>query len=167
MPPSTDRWLLLILQVPSKPDYLRVKVRRRLSRINALPLRDSVYLLPNSAAAVEDARWFQREVEAAGGRVLVMGTNAIAGVGDAELTDAVASGHFDFDRAGKAPSGGRVRAVDYRGRAWITRRDVHVDRIASAWLIRRFIDPKAKFKFVDGDDYRPQPREVRFDMFAA
>jgi chromate resistance exported protein len=31
---------------------------------------------------------------------------------------------------------------------WVTRRGVHVDRIACAWLIRRFIDPKAGFKFV-------------------
>jgi hypothetical protein len=42
---------------------------------------------------------------------------------------------------------------------------VHVDRIASAWLVRRFIDPKAKFKFVSGQGYRPKADEVTFDMF--
>ena len=42
-----------------------------------------------------------------------------------------------------------------------------VDRIASAWLIRRFIDPKARFKFVAEKDYRPRPGELRFDMFDA
>lgn len=34
---------------------------------------------------------------------------------------------------------------DYRGRAWATRERLWIDRVASAWLIRRFIDPKAKF----------------------
>jgi hypothetical protein len=54
-----------------------------------------------------------------------------------------------------------------RGRVWVTRRDVHVDRIASAWLVRRFIDPDARFKFVPAKGYRPQAGELRFDMFAA
>ena len=48
---------------------------------------------------------------------------------------------------------------------WVTRQGVQVDRIASAWLIRRFIDPGARFKFVPGAGYRPQPGELRFDMF--
>ncbi len=50
---------------------------------------------------------------------------------------------------------------------WVTREGVYVDRIASAWLIRRFIDPEARFKFVTPKGYRPQPGEVRFDMFEA
>ena len=49
----------------------------------------------------------------------------------------------------------------------MTRKGVHVDRIACAWLIRRFIDDTPKFKFVPGKDYQPQPSEVRFDMFEA
>ena len=44
---------------------------------------------------------------------------------------------------------------------------MHVDRIASAWLIRRFIDPDARFKFVSGKGYRPAEGELRFDMFQA
>jgi hypothetical protein len=54
-----------------------------------------------------------------------------------------------------------------RNRTWVTRRGVYVDRIASAWLIRRFIDPEARFKFVTGKGYRPQEGELRFDMFEA
>jgi hypothetical protein len=54
-----------------------------------------------------------------------------------------------------------------RGRTWVTRQGVHVDRIASAWLIRRFIDPDAVFKFVSGKGYRPAEGELRFDMFQA
>lgn len=52
-----------------------------------------------------------------------------------------------------------------KGRVWVTRRGVHVDRIASAWLIRRFIDPKARFKFVAAKGYQPESEELRFDMF--
>lgn len=54
-----------------------------------------------------------------------------------------------------------------RGRTWVTRRDVYVDRIASAWLIRRCIDPEARFKFVPAKGYAPEAGELRFDMFAA
>jgi hypothetical protein len=52
-------------------------------------------------------------------------------------------------------------------RTWVTRRGVYADRIASAWLIRRFIDPEARFKFVTGKGYRPNEGELRFDMFEA
>jgi hypothetical protein len=56
---------------------------------------------------------------------------------------------------------------DLSGRIWVTRRGVHVDRIASAWLIRKFIDPAAQFKFVTGRGYEPEANELRFDMFDA
>ena len=52
-----------------------------------------------------------------------------------------------------------------KNRTWVTRQGVQVDRIASAWLIRRFIDPAARFKFVPGTGYAVQPGELRFDMF--
>jgi len=53
------------------------------------------------------------------------------------------------------------------GRTWVTRSGVHVDRMASAWLIRRFIDPKPRFRFVASHDARTAPGELRFDMFEA
>lgn len=53
------------------------------------------------------------------------------------------------------------------GRVWVTRASVYVDRIASAWLIRRFVDPKARFKFVAERSYLPNPDELRFDMYDA
>src|SRR5262249_10627294 len=55
----------------------------------------------------------------------------------------------------------------FKGRTWVTRQGVHVDRIACAWLIRRFIDQEATFKFVAGKNYKPVPGELRFDMFEA
>jgi hypothetical protein len=54
-----------------------------------------------------------------------------------------------------------------RGRVWVTRQGVGVDRIASAWLIRRFIDPEARFRFVPALGHVPEPGEIRFDMFEA
>jgi hypothetical protein len=50
-------------------------------------------------------------------------------------------------------------------KTWVTRRGIKVDRIASAWLIRRDIDANARFKFVDPAGYLPDPGELRFDMF--
>ncbi|TAH39695.1 MAG: ChrB protein [Planctomycetota bacterium] len=55
----------------------------------------------------------------------------------------------------------------HRGRTWVTRSGVYVDRIASAWLIRRFIDPQARFRFVSARGYRPAAGELRFDMSEA
>ncbi len=62
---------------------------------------------------------------------------------------------------------GQQRYEDLRSRTWVTRKGLYIDRLASAWLIRRFIDKKARFKFVPGKAYRPKPGELRFDMFEA
>ncbi len=51
------------------------------------------------------------------------------------------------------------------GSTWVTRRGVKVDRIASAWLIARFIDPSPRFEFVPAQGYVPGEGELRFDMF--
>lgn len=60
-----------------------------------------------------------------------------------------------------------VEPEDLVDKVWVTRRGVHVDRIACAWLIRRFIDPKAAFRFVDAKSHVPAPGELRFDMVDA
>jgi hypothetical protein len=66
------------------------------------------------------------------------------------------------------PAGkGRSNTEHFQRRVWVTRKGIHVDRMASAWLIRRFIDPEAKFKFVPARGYRSQKGEIRFDMFEA
>ena len=65
--------------------------------------------------------------------------------------------------ATRAPVFAVIRPRDYKGRVWVTRPRPGVDRSASAWLIRRFIDPKARFAFAPEDQV---PREaVPFDMF--
>ena len=58
---------------------------------------------------------------------------------------------------------GRPRGT-YRARLWVTRPRPGVDRMASAWLIRRFIDPDAAFSFVRDREKAPQDA-VPFDMF--
>jgi hypothetical protein len=63
--------------------------------------------------------------------------------------------------------GERRKIEDYKGKIWITRKRIHIDRIASAWLILRFFDDRARFKFVSSQDYKPKTDEVRFDMFQA
>jgi hypothetical protein len=64
-----------------------------------------------------------------------------------------------------SPGRARGGAAELRAQVWVTRRDPHVDRIATAWLVRRFINPRARFRFVDPDRPGPLRRgEVRFDM---
>ena len=58
----------------------------------------------------------------------------------------------------------RKKARDYTGRTWATRPRPGVDRMASAWLIRRFIDPKAHFVFAASPDRVPRGA-LPFDMF--
>jgi len=231
------RWLLLIHQIPPKPSYLRVKVWRRLKRLGAVALKNSVYVLPAGDQAREDFQWVRREIVARGGDASVCEAAFVDGLLDREIealfraardadyreiaesaraaSRAVGSrrrsgeprladrdaererlarrlsevGAIDFfgatarkaaelavaglatkPRGADSPApevGRRARREDYRGRTWVTRKNVFVDRIASAWLIRRFIDPRARFKFVPESGYRPEKREVRFDMFEA
>jgi hypothetical protein len=63
----------------------------------------------------------------------------------------------------QAPGRGR-KGRPPAGRTWVTRRDVHVDRIASAWLIRRFLDRRARFRFLDPAKASPKPGEIGFDI---
>jgi hypothetical protein len=62
-----------------------------------------------------------------------------------------------------APEIGKVSAAEFRNRVWVTRPRPGVDRVTSAWLIRTFIDPKAKFAFAP-EDKKP-PKAVSFDMY--
>ena len=69
------------------------------------------------------------------------------------------------------PAAGRASPVGEgerpRGRTWTTRRNPRVDRMSSAWLIRRFVDPLARFRFVDPATHRHRKGELRFDMAQA
>jgi hypothetical protein len=68
--------------------------------------------------------------------------------------------------AGPRPTGGRPRtALPARGSTWVTRPRPHIDRIASAWLIRRFCDPDATFAFADAAD--AARKGIPFDVLGA
>lgn len=214
------RWLLLIHHLPGKPDYLRVKVRRRLARLGAVPLKNSVYVLPDSESAREDFQWLLREIVADGGEAALWASDLVDGVTDTEIRalfqrDRDAEYAAIIEAASQTRSGGsaptpaqhtalerRLRealAIDFfeaptrsdaiaavasiapsppvapassiaegarpMNRVWVTRRGIKVDRIGSAWLIRKAIDSGARFKFVDPTGYEPEPGELRFDMF--
>lgn len=70
-----------------------------------------------------------------------------------------------FETGKKAASDRHAKhnAKDYRGRTWITRPHPGIDRVASAWLILKYIDPQAKFAFAM--DPRRHPDAIPFDMF--
>jgi len=71
-----------------------------------------------------------------------------------------------IDRTLHPPQPAAASAAEVlRGRTWMTRAGAKVDRICSAWLIRRFIDPAATFVFAAPDARPPSPDVVRFDMF--
>lgn len=71
-----------------------------------------------------------------------------------------------FDSRPERPAEVRSRSVEsYLGKTWITRRRPFVDRMASAWLIRRFIDRNASFGFIDEKDFAAAPKgPVLFDI---
>jgi hypothetical protein len=72
--------------------------------------------------------------------------------------------HADAARmATRIPAFAAIRPQDYKIRVWVTRPRPGVDRSASAWLIRRFIDGQARFAFVPED--KVPPEAVPFDMF--
>ncbi|HKQ57222.1 MAG TPA: chromate resistance protein ChrB domain-containing protein [Candidatus Eisenbacteria bacterium] len=68
------------------------------------------------------------------------------------------------ERALARPAGTPKGRTQWTGRTWVTRRGVHVDRIACAWFIRRFLDPGARFRFVAGTSEALRAGEVGFDM---
>jgi hypothetical protein len=57
----------------------------------------------------------------------------------------------------------RLQVEDYRGKTWITRPRPEIDRVGSAWLIRKFIDAGAKFVFANTPPEFPEA--IPYDMF--
>jgi hypothetical protein len=88
---------------------------------------------------------------------------------EAALEDAEAAinAHFAPDEPHAAP--GRIMRrdkADYLGRTWATRAHLWVDRVASAWLIRRFIDPESRFAWLRDVGKRPR-KALGFDFDGA
>ena len=234
---NEERWLLLIHQIPPKPDYFRVKIWRRLQRLGAVAVKNSVYVLPKSDQTQEDFQWVLREVVESGGDASLCEARFVDGLSDDEVMQLFRSARdndyqeisrdleliatslskktknnnesrkrltLELERIHKrmaeitaidffgaparenaerlifaldailqegSPAGKAAKAKQklqaFQDRTWITRKGIHVDRMASAWLIRRFIDPNARFKFVPAKGYQLEPGEIRFDMYEA
>ena len=64
-----------------------------------------------------------------------------------------------------ASSTGVVALETLRGRRWVTRPRPHIDRLGSAWLIKRFIDPDAEFAFARPEEFPPDA--IPFDALGA
>lgn len=165
-------------------EWLAALLRR--SRGSASVVRaQSVDDLPGAALA-------QRFLEARGRdysallRELQAAAGSSKGVSPARLTrfrrrlqDVAAIDFFDnplrsrvealLDRAatggGQPAPSAAPRRKDYRHRTWVTRPRPGIDRVSSAWLIRRFVDPRAKFVFAN--DAPRHGNAVPFDMFQA
>jgi hypothetical protein len=69
-------------------------------------------------------------------------------------------GHRLLPDSSQQPDVATVSIEAYQGKRWVTRPQPHVDRLACIWLIRRFIDTDASFRF--GDE--KQANEIAFDM---
>ncbi len=83
--PDRSPWLLLIHQLPKEPAYVRVKIGRRLARIGAVALKNSVYVLPSNESTAEDFEWVRTEIVQAGGDATVVRAHLVAGVSDAAI----------------------------------------------------------------------------------
>jgi len=130
-----------------------------------LAARDADY-----AQLAEDARALDAKADDARGRVAKLRRRFEEirridhfGAEGREVVDGLIAG-IEQKVSGRAPAAPEPMGK-LNDRVWVTRRGVQVDRIASAWLIRRFIDAKARFKFVAPDGYSPRAGEVRFDTF--
>jgi len=235
-------WLLLVHLLPPKPTSLRVRIWRKLQRLGAVSLKNSVYVLPFGEKTHEDFQWLKQEVESAGGEATVLRAGSVEGATGDEIVslfrtqraeeyarvmaelDGLAGAvrgqrkgehlspgrlntheaelsrlHQELERVvavdffladgraaalaalercrealrlpqdsgargakARASRGGGLDPALYQGRRWVTRKRPHIDRLATAWLIQRFIDKRPRFLFVE--DVTRVEGGVHFDM---
>jgi hypothetical protein len=242
---QTERtWILLIHQLPPKPTNLRVRIWRKLQKVGAVAIKNSVYVLPATEETYEHFQWLKQEIESAGGEATVFRAASVEGTTDEEIIAAfrkarddefaAVSAQFDgltaairehsgakqlsagrlaaheaeidklhveleriaandfFNAPGRATAfsayercqkalravqgptvksalsrkkSGTLDVSKYQGQRWVTRQNLHIDRLASAWLIKQFIDKSPRFYFVaDGETVEGA---IPFDMFGA
>lgn len=241
---KSQTWLLLIHQLPPRPTNLRVRIWRKLQKLGAVAIKNSVYALPANEKTNEDFQWLTQEIESAGGEAAVFRAGSVEGTTDKEIISAFRKARDDefaeiaaeldrlagsirkqtggkhlsagrlaaheteldrlhaelerviandfFEAKGRAPAlnayqrcqtvirasqtparksakvpgkSDTLSARDYQGRRWATRRNIHIDRLASAWLIKQFIDKRPRFYFVE--DGQTVEGAISFDMYGA
>lgn len=238
-------WILLVHQLPPQPTNLRVRIWRKLQKLGAVAIKNSVYVLPFNDKTFEDFQWLKQQIESAGGEATVFRAGAVEGSTDDEivatfrkardeeysiataeldgLTGAireqkrdrhlsvglVRSYEAELDRLHKeleritstdffqasrraaavaayercqktllashsrsrkiavsaSVNPGSLSPAQFQGRRWITRRNLFIDRLACAWLIKRFIDKRPRFSFVSDDAV--VEGGIAFDMYGA
>lgn len=237
-------WILLIHQLPARPTNLRVRIWRKLQKLGAVAIKNSVYVLPANEKTNEDFQWLKQEIESAGGEAAVFRAGSVEGATDDEIMNAFrsardaefaaiaaefdgltgrireqsrakhlsparlaaheteleklhselerVSGNDFFEAKGRADAlsayercqkairisqrpaknsttvrrkSGSLSVMDFQNRRWVTRRNMHIDRLASAWLISRFIDKRPRFYFVAENE--TLDGAIPFDMFGA
>ena len=237
-------WVLLVHQLPARPTNLRVRIWRKLQKLGAVAIKNSVYVLPANEKTNEDFQWLKQEIESAGGEAAVFRAGSVEGATDdeivklfrdardaeyaaltaeldgltgrireqsrakhlsparlaaheteldrlhAELERITSTDYFNANartgalnayercqktiRVAQTPAkqsrsatqqSDSLAIADFQRRRWVTRRNIHVDRLASAWLIKHFIDKHPRFYFVaDGETV---DSAIPFDMFGA
>lgn len=229
---TPGKWLLLIHQIPPKPNALRVKIWRRLQQIGAVAIKQSVYAMPFTERSREDLSWTLKAIVDGGGDGSVSEVRFVEGLNDEQVIALFQTArkadyekmiqeanmliaHWSSDQAKntrpvkdlallsklqsrfeeitaidffQAPERGTADILlrelahltsshksirdeqngigeNLKERVWVTRENVFVDRIACGWLIRRFVDQNAVFKFTAEAQYAPEKNELRFDMF--
>lgn len=230
---GTDKWLVIVLSLPTSNATLRTRVWRALKGLGCAVLRDGVYLLPAGRGLRQALRMYVEEVRQGGGNAFMLNVSSATGEERAEFQrlfdrseeylglmgkiDAFKDGFgaldtvlgrrqlkalrrelealmaVDYfpcpvkeeaeDRLAEAESlffaslsPGELRTASgeivprerdaYMGRVWATRRQAWVDRLASAWLVRRFIDGNAAFMWLENPENCP-PGAVGFDFDGA
>lgn len=238
-------WILLIHQLVPKPTSLRMHTWRKLQKLGAVSIKNSIYVLPFNEKTHEDFQWLKQEIVSAGGEAAVFRANSVDGATDEEIIQAfrrerdeeyahvtaefegltgairgqkqgahLSTGRLGtheteldrlhaelehivsidlFNARGRAPAqatyehclkaiqssqnrgverskskasgGASPELTKYQARRWITRRNMHIDRLASAWLIRHFIDKRPRFYFVA--EGKTVEGAIPFDMFDA
>jgi hypothetical protein len=238
-----QEWMLLIHQLPPHPTNLRVRIWRKLQKLGAVAVKNSVYVLPFNEKTHEDFQWLKQEIGTEGGEATVFRAGAVEGATDKEIIalfrktrddeyaqvvaeldgltgaireqkrgghlSAVRITHYEteldklhkeleriantdfFNASGRAPAlgayercqkalraaqsrhdkpaqadpqkGSAINLASYQGRRWVTRRNLFIDRLAAIWLIKRFVDAKARFHFVaEGEGVEGA---IGFDMY--
>jgi len=221
-----------------------VRIWRKLQKLGAVAIKNSVYVLPANEKTQEDFQWLKQEIESAGGEAAVFSANSVEGATDKEIVAAFQKGrdeefanltaqldglagsvraqtrgrhltagrlatheteldrlHAELERViendffeakgrtlalrsyarcqkllraaeapeSKVPQGSpkdnALAVRDYQARRWVTRRNIHIDRLASAWLIKQFIDKRPRFYFVVEE--QEIVNGIPFDMFGA
>jgi hypothetical protein len=74
-----NTWLLLHYKLPSQPSALRVYIWRKLKRIGAILLHDTVWVLPDTPRTAEQLQWLAAEIQEMGGNAYYWRANTVLG----------------------------------------------------------------------------------------